>query len=214
MEINFSWLTALFGIIISQGTFAAIILWFAERNKPSNRILAVLLVCISLWLIDTFFSVSGIYQQAPNFYFKPIYYSFAFGPLLYFYVKSLTNARFQLKRRHLLHFTPVLFQALLYWFLTFQDYTFKRWYWLEIHQPFTYRIEFDGTFVSLAIYLVFSLQLLRNYQKWLSDNFSEFSKMTLNWLKIILAIMLLLCLQWFVEVILREFYDNYYDYNF
>lgn len=214
MQIYFGWLTVLYGVIISQGIFAAAILWFAQRNKLSSRILSVLLLSIALWLIDTFLGVSGLYKQAPDLYFKPIYYSFAFGPLLYFYVKSLTNASFSFEKKHLLHFLPVLLQALLYWFLTFQDYTFKRWYWLEVHQPFTYRIEFDGTFVSLAIYLVFSLQLLRNYQKWLSDNFSEFSRITLNWLKLLLIIMLLLCVQWFVEVILREFFQNYYDYNF
>lgn len=214
MQIQFSWLTVLYGAIISQGIFAALVLWFARRNRTSNRILAILLLSISLWLIDTLFRVTGIYHQQPNLYFKPIYYSFAFGPLLYFYVKSLTNSTFQFTRKNLFHFTPVVLQAALYWFLTFQDYTFKRWYWLEIHQPLTYRIEFDGTFLSLAVYLVFSLLLLKSYQKWLRNNFSEFSTITLNWLRTILAIMLLLCVQWFVEVIIREIYQDYYAYNF
>lgn len=214
MQIFFGWLTILFGVVISQSAFASVVLWFNPQNRPSNRILAVLLLSIALWLIDTFLGVSGLYKQAPNLYFKPIYYSFAFGPLIYFYVKSLTNSTFSFKQKHLLHFAPVLLQALLYWFLTFQDYSFKRWYWLEVHQPFTYRIEFDGTFVSLAIYLGFSIRLLQKYRHWLNDSFSEFSRITLNWLRLLLILMLLLCVQWFVEVILREFYQSYYDYNF
>ena len=36
----------------------------------------------------------------------------------------------------------------------------------------------------------------------------------MNWLKVILGIMLLLSVQWFVEVILRDVYDNYYQYNY
>lgn len=159
-------------------------------------------------------TISGIYGQNPDAYFKPIYYSFAFGPLIYFYVRSITNSSFKFKSIHLLHFIPVIIQAGLYWFLNFKDYSFKRWYWEEVHLPYTYRIEFDGTFISLAIYSVFAILLIRKYQAWLKDNYSESSKQHLNWLKIILIILFLLCIQWFVEVILRDFYGNYYQYNY
>lgn len=144
----------------------------------------------------------------------PIYYSLAFGPLVYLYVKSITNFDFRLKRIHLLHFIPVFFQACLYWFLLFQEYSFKNWYWVEIHQKYTYRIEFDGTFISLAIYSILSLLIIISYQKWITEQFSETSKINLNWLKIILALLLILCIQWFIEVVLRDFYDNYYQYSY
>ena len=98
--------------------------------------------------------------------------------------------------------------------MTFQDYSFKRWYWLEIHSPYTYRIEFNGSFLSLAIYLFFSIKLLNRYQQWLNNEYSETSKTRLNWLKLILTGMLLLTIQWFVEVILRDFYENFYQYNY
>lgn len=165
-------------------------------------------------MVDVFMRVSGIYGQRPEFYFLPIYYSFAFGPLIYFYVKSITNSAFKLKWIHLLHFIPVILQAGLYLFLSTKDYSFKRWYWSDIHQPYTYRIEFDGSFVSLAIYSILSFLLLNKYQKWLDDKYSEHSKSQLKWLKVILMLMVALTAQWFAEVILRDFYANYYGYNY
>ena len=214
MEIKLNVLVVLFTVMIIIGLFSAMILFIRRENKLANRILAFFLLATSLWLVDTFMNVAGIYAQNADAYFKPIYYSFAFGPLIYFYVRSITNSAFKFKPIYFLHFIPVLLQACLYWFLNFQSYAFKRWYWQEVHLPYTYRVEFDGTFISLAIYLIFSIALIRKYQAWLKENFSESSKITLNWLKIILVLLLILCVQWFVEVILRDFYGNYYQYNF
>ena len=214
MKIELNTSVVAVATIIILGLFAAIVLFPRKENRLPNRFLSILLFSVALWLVDAFMRVSGIYSQNPDAYFKPIYYSFAFGPLIYFYVKSITNSTFQFKRKHLLHFIPVLIQGLLYAFLFFQDYSYKRWYWLEIHEPITYRIEFDGTFISLAIYLFFSIQLILNYQKSIRDHYSNLEKMKLNWLKIILLVLFFLCIQWFIEAVLRDFYENYYQFNY
>ena len=139
------------GAVIVLGLFAAVNLFFRKPNSLPNQIMALFLACISLWLIDTFLRITGIYGENPNLYFLPIYYSLAFGPLIYFYVQSIVNSAFRIKIYHLLHFVPVFIQAGLYIFLSCSEYTFKRCYWIEIHFPYTYRLEFDGSFISLAI---------------------------------------------------------------
>jgi AraC-like DNA-binding protein len=214
MKIDFTWPVVICGAMIVLGFFAAFPLWLSKENRRSNRYLSILLLTIALWLIDFFFTISGVYGQDPDFYFKPIYYSFAFGPLIYFYVKSLTNSAFRFRSIHLLHFIPVIAQAGLYWFLTFKDYEFRNWYWQQVHLPWTYRIEFNGTFLSLAIYIGLSFWLLRSYQKWVNNNFSESSRIRLDWLRLLLALFILLCVQWLVEVILREAYEIYFGYNY
>ena len=214
MKIDFNIYSFIDGVIISQAIFACILLWFSNQNKLSNRFLATLLLVIALWLVDDFCRVAGIYNTNANLYFMPIFYSFAFGPLLYFYVKSLINSSFRLQKKHFLHFIPVFLQSLLYLFLNFQPYTFKHWYWENVHQPYTYRFEFDGTLLSLLIYLLLSISLIKQYQIWLLDNFSETSKIRLNWLKILLVILVILCVQWFFEVILRDVYQIYFNYNY
>ena len=214
MEIIFNINVVFVGAVIVLGLFAATCLFFRKQNQLPNRLMAFFLLSLSLWMVDVFMRVSGIYQQAPEYYFMPIYYSFAFGPLLYLYVRSITNSDFKLSRIHLLHFIPVILQAGLYLFLVTQDYAYKNWYWLEVHSPFTYRVEFDGSFISLAIYSILSIRLLGQYQSWLDASYSEHSKSQLRWLQVILVLMVVLTIQWFVEVILRDFYANFYMYNY
>jgi AraC-like DNA-binding protein len=214
MQITLNFTVLLLGIIISSSFFATGLLWFSSQNKQSNRFLALLIFTIALWLIDHFLRIADIYGQNANLYFLPIFYSFAFGPLIYFYVKSLVNQSFIFQKRDYLHFIPVLFQAGLYIFLTTKDYSFKNWYWENVHQWITYKIEFDGTFVSMLIYLILSICLLKNYQIYVADNFSETSQIRLNWLKIILIILVILCVQWLIEIILRDFFNLYFNYDY
>jgi len=214
VQIYFNIIVLLLLVVISQSLFVAGLLGFASNNQRSSRILAVLIFVIALWLIDHFMRISGIYGQRPDLYFLPIFYSFSFGPLIWFYVRSMVNSQFRFQYRHLLHFIPVLLQFGLYTYLTFCTYPVKEWYWENIHQPYTYRIEFDGTWISMTIYLVLSLRLLKNYQIWVANHFSELSKIRLNWLKIIIGTLLLLCLQWFIEIILRDGYGLYFNYDY
>lgn len=214
MQITLNFTVLLLGIIISSSFFATGLLWFSPQNKQSNRFLALLIFTIALWLIDHFLRISDIYGQNANLYFLPIFYSFAFGPLIYFYVKSLVNQSFTFQKRDYLHFIPVLFQVGLYLFLTIKDYNFKNWYWENVHQWITYKIEFDGTFISMLIYLILSIRLLKNYQIYVVNNFSETSKIRLNWLKIILIILIILCVQWLIEIILRDYFNLYFNYDY
>jgi AraC-like DNA-binding protein len=214
MQITLNFTVLLLGIIISSSFFATGLLWFSFQNKQSNRFLALLIFTIALWLVDNFLRITGIYGQNANLYFLPIFYSFAFGPLIYFYVKSLVNQSFIFQKKNYLHFIPVLFQVGLYLFLTTKNYKFKYWYWMNVHQFITYKIEFDGTFISMLIYLGLSIQLLKNYQVYVANNFSETSSIRLNWLKIVLIILVILCVQWLIEIILRDFFNLYFNYDY
>lgn len=201
-------------VVISQSLFVAVLLLRSPNNKRSGRLLSLLILSICLWLTDHFMRISGIYRQDPNLYFLPIFYSFAFGPLIWFYLKSLVNTQYRFSRKDLLHFLPVIIQFSLYIVLCFLPYNTKHWYWENVHQPYTYRIEFDGTWLSLSVYLLLSIRLLTNYQQWAANNYSELSKISLNWLKVILAVLLVLCVQWLVEVVLRDVYSIYFNYDY
>lgn len=214
MQLVLNWVTILLVLIISQSLLAGGLLLSAKENRRSNRLLAVLILLLALWLFDDLLRIGRIYRQQPNLYFLPIFYSFAFGPLIWFYVQSLTHEGFRLQRKHLWHFIPAILQGSLYWYLTFTSYHTKAWYWEHIHQPYTYRIEFDGTWLSLVIYGYLSFRLVAGYQRWVKDNFSELSGIRLNWLKIILAALLLLCLQWLVDIVMRDGFNFYFNYDF
>ena len=215
MQIQFTFLVVVLWAVIAQAVFAAGLLAWARRNQPANRFLALLMLAIALWLLDGFLRVSGLYRQNAGLYFLPIYYSLAFGPLLYFYVRSLVSEGFRWRWwRYGWHFGPVLAQAGLYWWLRFQAYGTRNWFWQHVHRPYTYRLEFIGTWVSLMLYLALSLRLLRQYQHWLVDNFSEISQLRLRWLRWLLVLLAVVSGQWLLEVVLREFWDRYYEYDY
>ncbi|HEX8659460.1 MAG TPA: AraC family transcriptional regulator [Hymenobacter sp.] len=214
MQIPFSFLTVTALAVIAQALFAAGLLFWAPHNRLSNRFLALLMLAIALWLVDGFFRVSGLYSQTAELYFSPIYYSLAFGPLLYFYVCSLVNHEFRWRARYWLHFAPVLAQAGLYWWLRFQPYPVRNDFWQHVHQPITYRLEFIGTWLSLMGYLFLSLRLLRQYRRWLENNFSEVSRLRLRWLRWLLVLLAVVSAQWLVELVLREFLGLYYRYDY
>ncbi|MEM9525679.1 MAG: helix-turn-helix domain-containing protein, partial [Bacteroidota bacterium] len=203
-----------FAVAIIVGGFASLILFWQRANQPANRFLSLLLLFTALWLLGFFFATGGLYQQNPNLYFKPIFYSFAFGPLIYFFVRHLVDRKASFSRREWWHFLLALLQGGLYWYLTFQDYDYRRWFWLNVHRPYTQRIEFIGTFLSLSIYLILSVLLLRKYQRWLQENESEVSQINLNWLRIVLGILFIWSGQWLLEIILREFFNSYYEYDY
>ena len=215
MQVAFTPVVIILFAVIAQALLAAGLLWWARCNQLPNRFLALLMLAIALWLLDGFFRVSGLYRQEPGLYFSPIYYSLAFGPLLYFYVRGLIEADFHWSwRRHGWQFAPVLVQAALYWWLRSQSYDFRNWFWQHVHRPYTYRLEFIGTWVSLTVYLLLSLRLLRQYQRWLADNFSDILALRLRWLRWLLVLLAAVSGQWLVELVLRELFGLYYSYDY
>lgn len=209
MNIELSIPLIFIGAVIAQGLFAAFALWLKPQNRKANSFLALLLIAFSLWLCDTFFRLSGIYQQNPDYYFLPIYYSLAFGPCLYFYSKSITQANFQWRWRASWHFLPVLIQASLYIFLQTQDYEFRRLFWVEVHYPITYALEFNLSLLSLIIYGLLSSRLLWKYQQKIKNQYSEISKISLHWLFILLMVIVALTLSWMIDAFYRSFFDYY-----
>ncbi|MDF1697941.1 MAG: helix-turn-helix domain-containing protein [Saprospiraceae bacterium] len=214
MEIPLTLTVILLGAILSQGVFAASLLIIHPNNRKSNLYLGFLLIAFSLWLLDDFFNAAFIYQQNPDFYFLPIYFSFAFGPLIYLYTRSLTESDFVFTKSQLLHFIPVGMQTLLYIGLQGQDYSYRRWFWQEIHFPYTYNIEFVGSLISLVIYLFLSLIVVRKYQVWIKNQFSEISKINLNWLKLIFGVLTFICFVWIIDTLLRFVWQYYPMHDF
>lgn len=198
-------------MIISQGVFASILLLVSRINKRANSFLGLLVLAFSLWLCDSFFSLVGIYGQNPNYYFLPIYFSLAFGPLVYFYTKTLVLKEFVFSKSDWFHFIPVLFQVIMYVTLRMGNYEDRRWFWMEIHEPVTYNLEFNLSLISLVFYLFLSIKLVAKYQHWIKNEFSEISKINLKWLRQLFLGMIVISLLWLVEAFMRTFFNYFPD---
>ena len=108
----------------------------------------------------------------------------------------------------------MLGQAALYGWLRLQSYETRNWFWNTVHQPYTYRVEYIGTLLSLTVYLLLSLRLLRQYRRWLPENFSEVSQLRLLWLRTLLVLVAVVSGQGLVDLVRREFFGIYYRYDY
>lgn len=195
--------------LIAQGAFAIFILLFRKDNNHANRFLSLLIGLFALWLCDSFFRVSGIYESKPEWYFSPIFYSLAFGPLLYLYTRAMTVSDFKWKSKYLVHFIPAIVQGIFYVFMRFKDYEFRRSFWFEVHRPITYDLEFNLTLLSLLIYSIISIRLISNYQKWIKNQYSEISHIHLKWLRIVQLMFILITFFWLLDALMRELLTYY-----
>ncbi len=164
---------------------------------------------LSLWLLDTFFRVADIYGKNPNLYFLPIYFSLAFGPLLYCYTLQITHTKKLSIKEQFIHFIPAILQGALYVFLQLSSYNYRHHFWMEIHKPYTYDIELGLSFLSLITYLFFSRKHLIKYKFIIENNYSNLHKITLKWLSQLHWVLFLVSLFLFFETVARVVWDMY-----
>lgn len=102
-------LVVLSGLGVIHGVFLAIYLWtYTKGNSVSNKLLSLLLLVLSFRIGKSVF-LEFTPDLDVKFIFVGLGSIFALGPLYYLFVAASTNIRFQLERRHLLHFLPLPF---------------------------------------------------------------------------------------------------------
>jgi AraC-like DNA-binding protein len=108
-------LTSFFNTIILlgivQGIIVSCLLFFSQKNRYSNRILALLILLITM----ASFNLYGNYTNWFNSdlvrllaQIIPLVMPMAFGPLIYFYTQSILDPAFSINKKRRRHFYPVL----------------------------------------------------------------------------------------------------------
>ncbi len=109
-------MAAFFNILILLGTLQGFIvsslLFFTKQNKQQSRLLAVLILLISLACFNLYSSYANYWFGSPVlrfiFVIVPLIIIMAFGPLIYFYVQSTLDPNFKIHKKRRSHFYPVL----------------------------------------------------------------------------------------------------------
>lgn len=111
------------------------------------------------------------------------------GPILWFYVNSLTIQHFRLRARHIIHAVPFLIVLVL---LIFENYSLPAQERIVIDRTEAFRknITFPVIITMIAVitqgYFLWGLWLIRRYKKKIYHYFSEVSSMDLAWLRILI----------------------------
>jgi AraC-like DNA-binding protein len=188
--IEFNLRSSLLLVAMVQGLVIAILLII--RRYKSNRIqdffLAGLLFYLVSSLIEHFIGFMGVYDKMREAGHDLTYFPFdnplMFGPLIFWYVRSLTDSQFKWQKKELVHLL-----------LPFLYYIFHFYVWLLPDKTKFALISNNLVFWTLPDviyygtvlwYLWRSLLRYRNYRQLIEQEYSNTGKMTLDWLKIFL----------------------------
>ncbi|WP_349263122.1 AraC family transcriptional regulator [Longimicrobium sp.] len=164
-----------------QGLVLAALLAASRRNATANRLLAALLLLMVLRITPYIIGFAGVYDVYPWLTFAPFELSLGFGPLLYLYVRRLTDDG--LPRRWALHLAPAAVQ-LGYYAGAFALPLAEKWAWNDaVHEPWLAGLETAAALLSFGIYLVLAWGRYTAYQRWLDENLSNREQFRLGWLR-------------------------------
>ncbi|GAB5408427.1 MAG: helix-turn-helix domain-containing protein [Balneolaceae bacterium] len=203
-------------ILIGQGYLFAVILFvrYFQKRKTSDLLLALLLVITGLRCVAYTIGFMGwydVYQNTKINYFL-FDYSLILGPLVYFYVKSITNPDFKFRRKDLWHTAPWLLYVGLQMFIYIYDV--QQPGFDEVQNGILYvKINFSiGIYmvilgiISRIAYFFFAVKIFYEFRDKIKQFFSNTYKVELNWLRNFLVVYLAL----FVLRILFTFTNQFF----
>jgi AraC-like DNA-binding protein len=178
------------GIVFIIGIVQAFFIEFLLLNKKNkslpDKILAFWMFVTGVHLFLYYLYYKGYHEPYPIVLGLSAPLPLIHGPFLFLYVSSLVNKKQVFNRLNLLHFIPMLsyYLFLMPVFLDTAEGQQKFVFEVLPNDPpfylFIFSIMID---LSGIIYISLSLVLLRNHQKFISENYSFEEHINLRWLR-------------------------------
>lgn len=195
--------------------FSLILTGIRKRNRVANLFLACLLFIHSISLIEGFMSVTYFFLKYPQLIGVEWPLTFMYGPLVYFYVKSLTRPESGDKKWKLLvHFLPtILMYAYMIPVFRLNPETKGKFWYLE-NSPIRNSSPIIDPIAIVAImqitgYLLLSLLLLRAHSRNIRKNYSSIENINLSWLRALIIIFFCLLTTYAFFTVFSQFYGLY-----
>lgn len=176
----------LFGVL--EGLIIFLLIILKRRKSVSDYWLSAFFLIFSL---NTFMSYLEIYNRTHGFPFSQAFFIstpllFLHWPLIWLYVKSLTDQHFYFKPLYWLHFLPFVLCVTLF---SIGYYVKSPAYKIEIVESESFKNQWDYPVVIIAmalsslVYFSWSAILVAQYKNRIKGYFSETSKYDLAWLR-------------------------------
>lgn len=177
--------------VAAQGYLLVVLIMSAPKQRPLARWLLALFVFIQATSIfKHYFAYSGIPLPVYSAYISHL--SLAYGPLIYLYVRALVSPDFHLKWYHAAHFLPVLLSIIITEiFLPVSLETTTAYPALSVPISTTIIVYEIIDYLWKIIYLVPTLYLLPDYERFIRGNFSSINRITLSWLYRLITLFLI-----------------------
>jgi AraC-like DNA-binding protein len=165
----------------------AIMLFTIKQNRSGNSYLGVFVLVLASQLM---MALAGVPNTQPVYLLGNVSFEsfFLLGPLMYGYVNNITQQRFILSPRLLLHFLPFLFFLTLRFLLysSLQPVILANAFGAGVWQACIWG---SLQLLSIGVYLYLSYKLVHQHQAKVTANYTGTYMTSLTWLlKVILAI--------------------------
>ncbi|RKR82128.1 AraC-like DNA-binding protein [Mucilaginibacter gracilis] len=186
-----------------------------QQERLSDKLLGTFLFLSALFIFPWMSGFAGWYDTQPYrevLFYTPFIHALFFGPLLYLYLKSLTNAHYRLQMRDWLHFLPGALYILWALLVVVTDKLIVGHYYLMNGDTDP---DFDNWYnwawsASLMVYLVLSIRYYRQYVIFSWFEFSFADAASFKWLRNFLYAFAVLTILLLSEHILGLFMELFY----
>jgi len=177
----------LFVLVIFQLLFLSLFLFTHQNGKKiSNKVLGFFFLAICLNLLDVFMLQVGVYNLHPAFAGLGSCLPLLFGPLLYFYTRSIVYKFFSFNLKSFFHFLPFVFFFSGTAFYSLSQSTKMQEKVLndlsEHHLPVAISVVSALIFLQFFFYAISSLRLVSAYKKATGQLFSNPVNIDVSWL--------------------------------
>ncbi len=173
----------LFFLFIS---FALFLFYNRKGRRLSNFLLGGFFAAMGLNVIDGYLLFRGIYDLTPHFAFWLNGLPALFGPLLYFYTKSVLYKDFRLTWNHWWHAGLFLVIFLLFFFVYHVHPLDHKSFFLNKSRTYNGSEILIGNVVLIAqvgLYLFYSFKAIRQYKLAAESRFSNVNQNQISWLR-------------------------------
>ncbi len=163
----------------------AILLWYRgwQEERLSDKFLGFVLFFLAMEIQDYTFGFAGINILWEKFDGFPRYFSLAFAPTIYFYLKAQINREFRFKPIHFLHYVPYFIYFIINIVVFVQGKatldafrSSELAYWLGW-------LESIAIWTSYIYYFYQSLRIYKEYRSWTETQFSDTETISFVWLR-------------------------------
>lgn len=199
-----------------QGVILSFVLFKSKVNRIPNSWLSTALFVMSIAILFAYFDASGFTSKHVHLIELESPLSLIFMPLLYFYVRKLTQPQFMLKKTISYYFIPALLFIIVRLPFYFQNEADKAGYIERIVNKgeisfFEYSLLLF-TDIHSFIYAFLILMLTVQYRQKIVNIFSDIEKIKLQWLKFLSVSLTLLAAISVIVTVVRLFDLKPYDF--
>lgn len=163
----------------SINLFLSILLLKKSGKAIHDYVISTWLIFLGLYVFGYAFVPVNFFSDKHwliNFYIALLFLN---GPLLFLYVKAITNREYKMDKTILWHLSPFL--AFVAYFNIFE---------VSFHDlSLPYFLFLIVLAFSVPVYIYLSIKILLRHKKIIADNFSDIEKRTLTWLRVLIIIL-------------------------